>query len=111
MAAELGLSRAATSRQLHLMHEAGLLAMRRPYHDRRARLYAIDLQARGRIIAWLAGTEVGRPTVPEIDEPRPPTDPEPAPGPSPTPGSQAPTDARAPVDYEDAAFVDDLLAL
>jgi DNA-binding transcriptional ArsR family regulator len=103
VAAEIGLSRAATSRQLHLLQDAGLIEVRRPYHDRRSRMYAIDLQARGRIIAWLAGTEIGRPTDPEIDEPKPPTV---AP---PTLNFGPPPEARAPIDYDDPAALDDLL--
>lgn len=108
VAAEIGLSRAATSRQLRLMHEAGLIEVRRPYHDRRARLYAIDLEARGRIIAWLAGTEVGRPTTPEVAASNRVTDAEPAPD---VKEPQPPAHVRVPIDYEDLSALDDLLAL
>jgi predicted transcriptional regulator len=54
IAKEIGLSRPATSRQLRLLHKAGLISRRQGWVDRR--------QARnlGQITAWLVGTEVGR---------------------------------------------------
>jgi predicted transcriptional regulator len=42
LAAEIGLSRAATLRQLQLMVEAGLVCSRQSYIDRRAVLYSIE---------------------------------------------------------------------
>ena len=63
LAQELGLSRPATSRQLHLLCDAGLVSCARSMADRRAWLFSIDPPKHGQITAWLAGTEIGRPTV------------------------------------------------
>ena len=60
IAKEIGRSRPATSRQLHLLHDAGLISVRRHYVDGRKYLYFIDGRRLGQITAWLAGTEVGR---------------------------------------------------
>ena len=60
VAAEIGLSRPATTRQLRLLQGAGLIAARRSYVDGRAVVYYIELERLGQITAWLAGTEVGR---------------------------------------------------
>lgn len=62
LAAELGLSRPATTRQLHLLEEAGLIRSSRFIIDRRSVLYAIEPRMHGPITAWLAGTEIARPT-------------------------------------------------
>lgn len=62
LAAELGLSRPATTRQLRLLAEAGLIRSATFVADRRGVLFMIDRRHHGRITAWLAGTEVGRPT-------------------------------------------------
>ena len=59
LARELGLSRPATSRQLALLRGAGLVRRQRSWADLRGFLYTVDPDARGRIIAWLAGTGVG----------------------------------------------------
>ncbi len=59
IAAELGLSRSATSRQLRLLKQAGLIRMMPFRADDRGSLYGIDPVAHGRITAWLAGTDVG----------------------------------------------------
>jgi len=61
VAAAIGLSRPATSRQLHLLLEAGILRPFRSPIDRRCVVYSIEPHARGPIIAWLAGTEVALP--------------------------------------------------
>ena len=61
IATEIGLSRPATTRQLHLMVDAGLLRATRSYIDGRAILYGIDPRNHGPITAWLAGTEIARP--------------------------------------------------
>ena len=61
LATELGLSRPATSRQLRLLVEAGLIARHHSRFDGRVALYAIADGSRGPILAWLAGTNVGRP--------------------------------------------------
>ena len=37
--------------------------------DRRALLFTIDSRVHGQITAWLAGTEVGRPTLRSSDQP------------------------------------------
>jgi predicted transcriptional regulator len=62
IAAELGLSRTATTRELHLMIEAGLIRATRSHIDRRAILYTVDPRNHGPITAWLAG--VGRVSAP-----------------------------------------------
>jgi DNA-binding transcriptional ArsR family regulator len=56
---ELGRSRPATSRQLRLLAEAGLIHVLPTSFDGRAVLYAIDPRHHGRITAWLAGTGIG----------------------------------------------------
>jgi DNA-binding transcriptional ArsR family regulator len=61
IAAELGLSRPATSRQLRLLEQAGLIWAFRSRLDGRGFVYSIRPSAQGRIIAWLAGTDVGLP--------------------------------------------------
>lgn len=60
IAAEIGLSRPATSRQLRMLQKAGLVCRRQGYADRRQALYFIEPRKLGQITAWLAGTEVGR---------------------------------------------------
>ena len=62
IAREIGLSRPATSRQLRLLKQAGLVRWTRSPIDRRGRLYLIDPSMEGPIIAWLAGVELGRRT-------------------------------------------------
>jgi DNA-binding transcriptional ArsR family regulator len=73
IAREIGLSRPATSRQLRLLREAGLIRIVPARLEGRAVLYAIDPCSHGRITAWLAGTEVGienaRPTLAESGSP------------------------------------------
>jgi DNA-binding transcriptional ArsR family regulator len=61
IATEIGLSRPATSRQLKLLQEAGLVVAAQSMADRRAILYRLDPKAHGPITAWLAGTGVARP--------------------------------------------------
>jgi predicted transcriptional regulator len=61
IAKEIGLSRPATTRQLHLMVEAGLIRATRSYIDGRAIIYMIHPRSHGPITAWLAGTQVTRP--------------------------------------------------
>jgi DNA-binding transcriptional ArsR family regulator len=60
IAAQLGLSRPAISRQLRLLLNARLISRRRYFLDRRGWMYFIDPQMLGQVTAWLAGTEVGR---------------------------------------------------
>jgi DNA-binding transcriptional ArsR family regulator len=55
LANEIGLSRAATTRQLLLLRDAGLVRTMPSYLDRRTVLYGIDPSSRGPITAWLAG--------------------------------------------------------
>jgi DNA-binding transcriptional ArsR family regulator len=62
LALGIGLSRPATSRQLHLLRDAGLVRSGRSLADGRVVLFSIDPRQRGRITAWLAGTEIARPT-------------------------------------------------
>jgi len=68
IAKEIGRSGPATSRQLRLLHKAGLVSVRHHYVDGRRVVYFIDPRRHGQITAWLAGTEVGRAFPP----PRPP---------------------------------------
>jgi predicted ArsR family transcriptional regulator len=72
LAKEIGLSRPATTRQLHLLLAAGLVRWTRSHADRRVLLFSIEPRAHGQITAWLAGTEVGRATdrFPRLDPPR-----------------------------------------
>jgi DNA-binding MarR family transcriptional regulator len=58
LAAKLGLSRPAITRQLRLLAEAGLIWAHDEPGDGRAVLYTIDPRRHGAITAWLAGTEV-----------------------------------------------------
>jgi DNA-binding transcriptional ArsR family regulator len=58
IAEALDLSRPATSRQLRLLTEAGLLRRAWSLIDRRSRMYAIDPAAQEAIIAWLAGVDL-----------------------------------------------------
>jgi DNA-binding transcriptional ArsR family regulator len=59
IARELGLSRPATSRQLRLLEDAGLVRGWVSMMDGRGVVYAIDARALRPIIAWLAGTWTG----------------------------------------------------
>ena len=59
VAREIGRSRPATSRQLRLLAEAGLIRELPVPHDRRGALFSLDPGSLGRIVAWLAGTEIG----------------------------------------------------
>ncbi len=54
------MSRPAVSRQLRLLADEGLVVGHDMGFDRRALLYTIDDRQMGPIVAWLAGTEVGR---------------------------------------------------
>lgn len=58
IAEALELSRPATSRQLRLLIEAGLLRWTWSSIDRRSRMYLIDPALQGAIIAWLAGVDL-----------------------------------------------------
>lgn len=60
IAAAIGLSRPAVSRQLRLLVEAGLVRWRWSVIDRRSRDYFIDPSMREPIIAWLAGVDLRR---------------------------------------------------
>lgn len=60
LAREIGLSRPATTRQLHILLEADLVRCGRSVADRRAILFSIEPRRHGVITAWLAGTEIGR---------------------------------------------------
>ena len=67
LAKEIGLSRPATTRQLHLLLDAELVHSGRSIADRRAVLYAIEPRRHGVITAWLAGTEIVRRTTSDRD--------------------------------------------
>lgn len=60
IAREIGLSRPAVSRQLRLLREAGLIDRTRSLFDGRAWLYRVRPAMLRPIVAWLAGTNVGR---------------------------------------------------
>lgn len=47
------------SRQLRILREAGLIRELPVPHDRRGALFGLDPNHLGRIVAWLAGTEIG----------------------------------------------------
>jgi predicted transcriptional regulator len=68
IAKEIGLSQPATTRQLNLLRDAGLIWPVPSVVDRRAVLYSIKRDQQGPITAWLAGTEVGRPIALAIDD-------------------------------------------
>jgi DNA-binding transcriptional ArsR family regulator len=59
IAAAIGLSRPATSRQLHLLMEAGLIRMAPSPIDGRGVLFGLDPATHGAVTAWLAGTGFG----------------------------------------------------
>ena len=61
IASEIGLSRPATTRQIHILRDAGLIRITFSPHDGRARLCSTNPMMIGPIAAWLAGVEVGRP--------------------------------------------------
>jgi DNA-binding transcriptional ArsR family regulator len=63
LAEAIGLSRPATARQLHLLQDAGLIRSSRSPVDGRVMLYSLEPRQIGRITAWLAGTEIARPTM------------------------------------------------
>lgn len=68
IATELGLSRPATTRQLHILQDADLIRSTPSFVDRRALLYSIQPRQHGQITAWLAGTDVGRPIALAVDD-------------------------------------------
>jgi DNA-binding MarR family transcriptional regulator len=68
LATEIGLSLPATSRQLHLLLEAGLVRSLPSPIDRRSLRYSIEPRSHGAITAWLAGTGIGRPGGPNPDD-------------------------------------------
>ncbi len=47
------------SRQLRILREAHLIRELPVPHDRRGALFGLDPDNLGRIVAWLAGTEIG----------------------------------------------------
>ena|SRR5438105_2534236 len=67
IAAAIGLSRPATTRQLRLLCDAGLLRRTYSPQDGRGRIYAVNPMLIGPITAWLAGVEIGRPAGLTID--------------------------------------------
>ena len=62
LAAELGLGRPATTRQLRLLEQAGLVRSVPSLADGRVVLYCIERRLHGPITARLADTEIDRPT-------------------------------------------------
>ena len=58
LAQELGLSRPAISRQLRILHDAGLIRDLPIYRDGRMRLFGLHPDNVRHIVAFLAGTEV-----------------------------------------------------
>ena len=69
IAKKIGRSRPATSRQLRILEQAGLIRFLRDYADGRSRRYDVNPMLLRRITAWLAGTEVGR-AFPEVGRER-----------------------------------------
>ena len=69
VAMEIGLSPPATTRQIHLMVDAGLIRATRSHIDRRAILYTIHPRSHGPITAWLAGSGEGRGVTQALGEP------------------------------------------
>jgi DNA-binding transcriptional ArsR family regulator len=59
LAREVGRSRSAISRQVRILRDAGLIRELPVPHDRRGALFGLDPDNLGRIVAWLAGTEIG----------------------------------------------------
>jgi len=59
LAVLVGRSRPAISRQLRLLREAGIIRELPVPHDRRGALFGLNPMQIGRIVAWLAGTEIG----------------------------------------------------
>lgn len=59
LAEELGLSRPAISRQLAILAKAELIRIIPSWTDRRGRLVTLNPANQGRILAWLAGTDLG----------------------------------------------------
>lgn len=59
LATELGLSRPAVSRQLRLLREAALIRDLPIYRDGRMRLFGLHPDNVSRVVAFLAGTEIG----------------------------------------------------
>lgn len=74
IAIEIGRSRPATSRQLRLLEDAGLIRAFRSMIDGRGYVYRINPAESGRIIAWLAGTEIGLADPPAEPQPAAPAD-------------------------------------
>ena len=60
IAAALGLSRPAVSRQLKVLVDAGLLRWRWSLIDLRSRVYTIEPAMQEPILAWLAGVDLRR---------------------------------------------------
>jgi DNA-binding transcriptional ArsR family regulator len=65
---ELGLSRPAISRQLHLLRDAGILVSSRSRIDGRVRVYRLDPRSHGRVTAWLAGVDFRKPASLKVDD-------------------------------------------
>ena len=68
IAREIGRSRPATSRQLRLLREAGLIRVLSAPFDGRATLYAIDLRAHGRITPGSRAPRLGSRIESEVGE-------------------------------------------
>jgi two-component system, OmpR family, response regulator len=67
LANEIGRARSTTSHHLRVLEEAGLVRLLPFSTDDKSRLYALEPRATGRIIAWLAGTDVARRAGIEVD--------------------------------------------
>ena len=59
LARQVGRSKSAMSRQLRILRDAGLIRELPVPHDRRGALFGLNPDQIGRIVAWLAGTEIG----------------------------------------------------
>jgi DNA-binding transcriptional ArsR family regulator len=59
LAREVGRSKSAISRQLRILRTAGIIREIPILHDRRGALFGLNPEQTGRVVAWLAGTEIG----------------------------------------------------
>jgi DNA-binding Lrp family transcriptional regulator len=76
LARDLGLSRPAVSRQLRILEEAGFVTWAEMDRDRRGVPSFLHPVGQRRVLAWLAGTEIVRPTDGDDGRRREPADPD-----------------------------------
>ena len=66
LAHRLGLARSTVTHHLRALEAAGLVRLLAFSVEDRVRLYALDPDSTGRVIAWLAGTGIGVPESPRF---------------------------------------------